>query len=128
MKVASGGPGYCSVCYCSNPELRHIDFEVAFEGAPVLDRETRTIAVIPWTGQMASHDDLYICENCIKDACEKLGFQPELHARQVTEIKRLELENQHWRATVRRQQQELNTQYESAYGAQNPRRRREVAA
>jgi hypothetical protein len=109
MRIADPKPGFCSVCYSAKPEGRYIDFEVAFDGAPVMDPVTHTIAVIPWTGTVAGHDDLYVCETCIKAAGELFDHKPELHSRQFNEINRLQVENDGLRMALKRQG-EVNAQ------------------
>lgn len=91
MKIADPKPGYCSRCYRGTVEnMRYVDFEVAFDGAPVLDRETLTIAVLPWNGMQPSHDDLYLCEECVVEARNLLGLdaKPDLYKKQMQEIRR----------------------------------------
>jgi hypothetical protein len=112
--------------------MRFVDFEVAFDGAPVLDRETLTIAVLPWTGDQPSHDDLYLCEDCVKKACELLGAKPELSQRQLREIRRLELTVEHLKDKCRRLQDALGSELDAVLGERSePRarsRRPKVAA
>ena len=123
MRLANPKPGFCSSCYAAAPDRRFVDFEAAYDGTPILHRENQTIEVLPWDGRIASHDDLYLCENCVREAGEILGFKPELHSKQFNEIRRQELEIEHWKSTAKRLQAELDVQFESAFGPTKPRRR-----
>jgi hypothetical protein len=125
MRLASPPPGYCSVCFAgTDPKKRYVDFEVAFDGAPVLDPETKTIAVLPWDGMQSSHDDLFLCEDCVKAAAEKLAFRPQFHARQEQELKKARVEADHWRATAERYRAEADAQFGAniVENGQKPRR------
>lgn len=120
MRLADPRPAYCSVCFAgSGPEVRIVDFEVAHEGPVVLD-ENGAPMVAPG-GVTVTTDDLYICEPCLKSACELLGLKPALHGRQLREIRRLEIETQHWRETAKRAESYLQARPEPAPSA--PRRR-----
>lgn len=124
-----GNPcGFCSVCFAASPEKKYVDCEADYDGAPVLDRETSTIAVLPWTGDLGGHDQLGICESCIREMAELIAFKPERNQRQLQEIRRLEIENEHLRLTLRRLKGELDTQLESAFGPTEIPRGRKVAA
>lgn len=122
MRLASPRPGFCSVCFGAHPESRYVDCECAYDGAPVLDRETRTIAVIPWTGALGNHDDFYMCEKCARALCELLDMKPEVRTRQLQELRKLELERDHWRSTANRLRRELDAQLDSAFGPDRKRR------
>ena len=99
MRLASPPPGFCSVCFASDGQKRYIDCEADYDGAPVLDRETHTIAILPWTGD--------------------LGRQL------VLENRRLKLEVEHWKASTGRFRDELNRQVDANLGEEpQPRRRR----
>lgn len=93
VRISDPRPTRCAACFDSGSP-RYVDFQAAFNGGAVVDE-----------GSMAvrdSIDELHLCESCVRSACEQLGFKPELHARQVTEIKRLELRSQHWEAYAKR--------------------------
>lgn len=121
-----GNPnGYCSVCFAAKPEVPYVDCEADYDGAPVLDPETRTIAVIPWTGDLGGHDQLGICATCIMEMAELIAFKPERYARQLKAVREADLRADHWERTARRLQRELNEQFESAFGSN---RRRKAAA
>lgn len=129
MKLANPRPGFCSVCFSAANDKQIVDCEVAFDGAPVLDKESRTITIIPWTGTLACHDDLYVCESCVREMRDTLGMGEyrEVIRKQLVEVKKLEVENEHLRATVLRMRNELNAQLESAFGPNETRRRRVAA-
>ena len=124
MRLADPRPGFCSVCYSAQPEYRYVDCEVAFDGAPVMDADTHTIAILPWNGELGGHDDLFICEACAKSMCELLDLKPELHTRQLHEIRRLEIERDHWKATAKSAQAELNRQLDVNLGVPDEPMRR----
>lgn len=104
MRLASPSPGFCSVCFGAKPDMRFIDCEADYDGAPVLDKETRTIAVIPWTGLLGGHDNLHICESCVREMSQLLGQEDykEVIQRQARMLQRLELTTQIEREARRR--------------------------
>ena len=122
MKIADPKPGFCSCCFGAHPDRQYIDFEADYDGAPVLDRETNSIAVLPWNGQLGGHDNLYLCETCVREAAEKLAFKPELHQRQFQAVRRAELTAEHYKDQCRRLQDALNRQLEADLGDPEPRR------
>lgn len=81
-------PAYCSACH-NSPDSRFVDFEAAFDAGAVVDNESQAV--------IAGSDDLHLCEACVRDAMEKLELKPELHARQLNEIRRLEIAVEYWR-------------------------------
>jgi hypothetical protein len=83
-----------------------VDFEVFYDGMPVVDGEGK-LAIVPGIGEQYRHDALYLCDSCVRQAAEVLAFKPELHRRQLQEIRRLELEVEHWRQYARRQEDAL---------------------
>lgn len=93
MRLADPRPGFCSSCFAASPERRFIDIEADYDGAPVLDRETQTIAVLPWNGQLGSHDNAYFCEVCVDEMRKLLGMEEykEVLRRQAKAIQRLEV-------------------------------------
>ena len=129
MRIANPRPGFCSCCFMSAPDRQYVDCEAAYDGAPVLDRETRTIAILPWTGLTGSHDDLYICDRCIREMRDVLGMEEyrEVLKRQAREVRKLELERDHWRDTAKRLKEDLEHQLSSAFGPDQPRRGRVAA-
>jgi hypothetical protein len=133
MRLASPNPGFCSCCFNADPQARYVDCEADYDGAPVLDRETQSIAILPWDGQLGGHDNLYLCERCVKEALEvlELSAKSETLGRQLKEIRRLELERDHWRDTARRFKEEVDRQLEAPFAApvrRGPGRPRKVAA
>lgn len=104
MRLVESG-GLCSSCM-NHVDGRLVDHDVAFDGAPVLDRETNTIAISPWDGLPMQHDDLLMCEACAKEQSELLEIKPDLHARQFREIERLTIENNGLRDMILRLRKE----------------------
>lgn len=127
MQIASPLPGYCSSCFNADQTNRYIDFEAAFDGAPVLNAETLTIEVLPWNGEQSSHDDLYLCEACVRKAAELLAYKPELHARQLAENKQTAAERDEWRETAKRLQAELDRQMRTLFESTEPKRKKVAA-
>lgn len=131
MRLANPKPGFCSCCFAASPELRFIDCEADYDGAPVLDPETQTIAVLPWTGDLGGHDQLMLCETCVKKAAELVEFKPELHQRQLREIRKLELQVATERAARKRAEadrDEWKGAYEQSAPTHEPHRRPRRAA
>lgn len=89
VRLAEPRPAYCSSCHNTPPNARYVDFDAAHDAGAFVDRETQTY--------IEGSDDLTICERCLKLAIEVLGEKPELHTRQLREIRRLEIAVEHWR-------------------------------
>lgn len=62
MRLADPIPSHCSACFQQFPGVRHVDFEVAYDGP-----------VIPGSPPVAI-DDLIVCEPCLTSAGRVLGL------------------------------------------------------
>jgi hypothetical protein len=83
-------PTGCSACMSAPTEgVRFVDFSAAFDGGAIVGPSGEAIR---------SLDELHLCEPCLRAAGEALAFKPELHARQLQEIRRLEVVAEHWEA------------------------------
>jgi hypothetical protein len=90
VKMSDPKPHCCSACYRGADEnTRFVDFDAAFDAGALISNESQSI--------LESFDDLHLCESCVREAAQTLGFKPDLHRKQFREIKRLEIENDHWR-------------------------------
>ena len=116
IRLSDPLPARCSACLRSAGEgVRFVDFQAAFDGGAVVEE-----------GMMAvrdSIDELHLCEACVKKAASILDYKPDLHAKQYQEIRRLELERDHWRDTAVRIKREADAQFEANLGQPKPRRR-----
>lgn len=118
VKISDPKPARCAACFCSaDANVRFVDFDAAIDRGTFIDPGGAGAV-------LDSIDELHLCEACVRSAGEVLDVKPALHARQLREIKRLELENEHWRDTARRAQAELNRQLESGLGEPAPRTKR----
>ena len=59
-------PPFCAACYGQKPEMRHVDFEAAYDGPVVNPEDDIKMAV----------DDLILCEECLRSAAQRLGYGP----------------------------------------------------
>ena len=106
VKISDPKPAFCSGCLRGADEtIRFVDFDAAFDAGAFVDRTTQAY--------VEGSDDLHLCENCVREAVERLDLKAELHQNQLREIRRLEIENEHWRDTARRAQAELAKQQEA---------------
>ena len=122
MRIADPRPGFCSSCYGAVPERRFVDFESAFDGAPVFDKDSGTIAILPWTHDLSVHDDLYLCEKCVQEAAELLDVKPQQRADMFNRARAAELDRDHWRDYARRLEATLQQRPEAAPSARPARR------
>lgn len=92
VHVSDPKPAFCVGCWQGAQDgVRFVDFDAAFDGGQwVEERDGIIITRIP-------ADDLHLCESCVRAAAEALGLKPELHAKQVQTIKRLERERDHYK-------------------------------
>jgi hypothetical protein len=101
IKISDPKPAYCSGCYQAAQEgITFLDFDAAHDGGAFINDQGATLV-----GQ----DDLHLCEPCVRSACEALGLKPELHSRQAREIRRLELERDHWKDYAKRAEATIAT-------------------
>jgi len=106
MRLADPRPSLCTACGNSGEQsTRYVDCESVREGPVVLD-DTGQIAVDPH-GALVTFDDVFLCDGCVRAAAALLEVKPELHSRQLREIKRLELQVELWKDYARRQEQTL---------------------
>lgn len=95
VKLSDPKPTRCAACWCSaDADLRFADFDTLIDRGTICDAGSMAV--------LESIDDLHLCENCVRDAAEIMGLKPELHARQLREIRRLELARDHHRSAERR--------------------------
>jgi hypothetical protein len=94
IRLSDPKPAYCSACFRAGQEgIRFVDFDAALDSGCFVSE-----LGVYQTGS----DDLHLCEACVKSAAETLGLKAELHARQLREIRRLEIENEHWKSYAKR--------------------------
>ena len=105
-------PSRCSGCLRSaGTDVRFVDYQAAIDRGAIVEEGSMAV--------LESIDDLYLCDSCVREGAEALGFKPELHSRQLREIQRLEVEAEHWKAYSRRLEATLQERPEAA-----PRARR----
>ena len=111
MRLADPKPVFCCVCLRGAEEgVRFVDMGAAVDGGQVVMEQDGMVAY------RESIDDMVPCEDCIRQAAECLGYKPELHRKQLRQLRQLELRVEHWRATAGRYQEEIDRQ--KAYIAQ----------
>lgn len=95
LRLSDPKPAHCSACWASSgPDVRFVDFDC------LLDR-----GVIVEEGSMAvldAMDALHLCEACVRQAAEVLAYQPVQAQNRLREIRRLELDLEHWRRYAQR--------------------------
>ena len=111
VRVADPKPDYCSRCFRGAQEgVEFLDLMSSYEGPTIVHPETGAV--------IGTIDDLYLCftrdesgqvaSGCVKEICEAGNLRPELHQRQLREIRRLELEAEHWKSAEKRQRAEAD--------------------
>lgn len=75
MKLADIPPVVCSSCYGQYPDRRHVDFESAWDG-PTFAQGVTIAEGVTRTNLTVAVDDLFLCENCIRDAGRLVGLEP----------------------------------------------------
>lgn len=99
-------PARCAACFCSaDAEVRFVNFDAAIDRGTFVDPGGAGAV-------LDSIDELHLCEACVRSAGEVLGLKPALHARQIREIKRLEVTLEHWREYAKRVEATLQTRPE----------------
>lgn len=62
FKLTEVPPAYCSGCFLAQPESRHVDFGVSWDGPVIGEGDGRSFI-----------DDLVLCEKCVRDAAALVG-------------------------------------------------------
>jgi|HubBroStandDraft_6_1064221.scaffolds.fasta_scaffold140219_3 hypothetical protein len=115
FRLSDPKPTRCAACFTSaGPEVDFVDFDAA------IDRGT-FIAPDGAGAVLDSIDDLHLCASCVRSAAEVLGLKPELHSRQLNEIKRLELRSDQWEAYAKRLEATLQDRPERPPGTRRGR-------
>ena len=105
-KISDPKPSHCSACFRGADEnVTFVDFDAVLNRGGFADPNSLAM--------MDSIDDLHLCEACVREAAQLLNLKPDLHQRQVREIRRLELDNEHWRDYAQRLEQTLKTRPEA---------------
>lgn len=112
MRIADPRPDVCSVCRNShNADTRFFDLEAMWDGTAPVD-ETGAM-IMPGDGRPMGHEHIMLCAPCAKQLVELVDFKPELHTRQLREIRKLEIQRDHWMATASRMKRESEKQLEA---------------
>lgn len=110
FKLSDPKPTRCAACFQSaGPDVDFVDFDAA------IDRGSFT-APDGAFAVLDSIDDLHLCASCVRSAAEVLGLKPELHGRQIREIRKLELERNHWQNYAKRLEATLQERPEPPRG------------
>ena len=97
-KIADPKPSHCCRCYrAGEAGVRFVDFDAAIDRGAFADANSLAI--------MDSIDDLVMCEDCVREGAQLLNLKPDLHQKQLREIRRLELERDHWKDYAQRLEQ-----------------------
>lgn len=69
VKLSDPKPARCAACFCgADVDLRFVDFDAAINRGAFTEASGAVIDSI---------DELHICENCIREACEVLDMRPQ---------------------------------------------------
>ena len=124
--VADPPPSHCSACFRSaDPKVRFYTPDSAIDRGVFVDAHGAHAVLdsMDWMYVCASIDENgKVVGGCVKDLLEFAGFKPELHARQLREIRRLEVESESWRAYAKRLEATLQDRPEPAPASQARRR------
>jgi len=91
FKLSDPKPARCAACFASaDPELRFVDFDCMIDRGTFTDPGGANAV-------LDSIDELHLCEPCVRAAAEIIGYKPELHRKQLREIRALDAEAKRWR-------------------------------
>jgi hypothetical protein len=112
IRVADPQPARCSGCLQSaGTDVRFVDYQAAIDRGAIVEEGSMAV--------LESIDELYLCDSCVRQGAEALAFKPVEHRRLLTELRRTELERDHWKAYAGRLEATLQERPEAA-----PRARR----
>jgi hypothetical protein len=89
VKISDPKPDRCAACFQgAQDNVRFVDYDAAIDRGTLINDMGAVLSGI---------DDLHLCESCVRQGMEALELKPELHSRQLREIRRLGLVAEHWR-------------------------------
>lgn len=94
VRLSDPRPAYCSACFNAPNDVPFVDMQAAFDGGQFRSEDG--------TQFISGSDDLHLCSDCVRAAAQALDLKPDLHARQLREIRRLEIAVEHWRSVASR--------------------------
>lgn len=94
LKISDPKPDRCAACFKgADADTVFVDFDAAIDRGTFVNEQGAVLEGI---------DDLHLCEACVRAAAEEIGFKPQLHSRQLREIRRLELKVEHQQDYIRK--------------------------
>jgi hypothetical protein len=79
VRIADPAPPYCSACHKgASAEVRFVDFQAALDSGVFVNEDGATLV---------GCDDLFLCEGCVREAAEAVGFKPQAMAALYAELK-----------------------------------------
>lgn len=94
IRLSDPVPAFCSACHNQPVDSRYVDFDAVHDGGQWVGTALTGAQYYEGT------DDLHICEACMRRGVEVLDFKPELHSRQLREIRRQEIVIEHKDAVI----------------------------
>jgi hypothetical protein len=84
VRLTDHAPIACSSCGHQDVEMKHVDFEAAWDG-PVISRTEN--------GDVLPIDDLIVCEQCVREAAQLFDLTTRFDAKKMRDqVKLLEAE------------------------------------
>jgi hypothetical protein len=74
LRLSEIPPALCSACSLQRPDLRHVDFDAAWDGPTVEGGLATGDGVV--RGPLVSIDELVICEECLRAAGRLIDLEP----------------------------------------------------
>ena len=97
VRLSDPRPDRCAACFRGAEEgVRFVDFDAAIDRGQVVTEVDGGVL------HRESIDDLHLCEACVRSAAEVFAIKPQIHSNALREIKRLEIERDHWRSYAKR--------------------------
>jgi hypothetical protein len=79
---------HCAACFCSKPDVPHVDFNSDYDGPTLLDA----------SGQRQQIDELIVCQDCLREAFQALELSANPTGELERELHEARSEVQRWRA------------------------------
>lgn len=91
VKLSDPKPARCAGCWTSaDVNLRFVDFDAAVDRGSFMDENAGAV--------IDSIDELHLCENCVREACEALDMRPQHVQLLLREAKDANRRADEWRA------------------------------
>lgn len=102
VKLSDPLPSHCAACFRgASVETRFVDMDSAIDRGQFVESHDGVVH------HRDSIDDLHLCEQCVREAADAIGYKPTLHEQQYAEIRALRGEVERWKTYAKQAEASL---------------------